>query len=324
VTSPSAAVLATYGRSGFVEGVHVGHAVVVDASGEITDAWGDPDHALMARSSAKPMQASAMVRLGLELPSRLLALAASSHSGEARHLDGARAILAEASLDSSALQTPPDFPLDPIIRDAWIQSGRRPTRIGMNCSGKHSAMLATCRLRGWSTHDYLDPGHPLQLAILDEVRSLTGDPVTEVGIDGCGAPVHVMSLRGLARAGSAVVLASADSPERRVADAMREHPEMVGGANRDVTAFMRAVPGLLAKDGAEGVYVAALPDGTGIAMKVEDGSARGRQVAMAAILLRVAPDSASRTVLEALASIPMLGGGRPVGAVESPLRTPTD
>jgi len=124
---------------------------VVDAAGSVRLAWGDPDVEIMARSSAKVMQATAMVRSGLDLPDELLALAASSHSGEERHLDGARRILATVGLDESDLQTPTDYPLDPLVRDAWLRSGRDASPIAMNCSGKHAAMLATCMVNGWPT-----------------------------------------------------------------------------------------------------------------------------------------------------------------------------
>lgn len=312
-------MLATYDRSGFVEGAHFGHAVVVDAAGDVVCAWGDPSVEIMARSSAKPMQATAMVRTGLDLPDDLLALAASSHSGEARHLDGARRILAMVGLDERALQTPADLPLDPHVRDDWMRAGHGPSSIAMNCSGKHAAMLVTCVVNDWPTETYLDPEHPLQQEILADVRRLTGDPITEVGVDGCGAPVHVMTLAGLARSASRSVAADASAPERRVVDAMRARPQMVGGEHRDVTAFMDAVPGLVAKDGAEGVYVAGLPDGTGIALKVLDGSARARQVAFAAVLMSLAPEGFDRDALASLSAIVVLGGGRPVGAVISPL-----
>lgn len=313
-------MLATYGRSGFIEGEHRGHAVVLDAAGDVQMAWGDPDHVMMARSSAKPMQAAAMVRAGLDLPDDLLALAASSHSGEARHLAGVQRILEGARLDVTFLQTPADYPLEPRARDAWVQAGRRASSLGMNCSGKHAAMLATCVHRGWDPSTYLDPQHPLQQAVLEEVRRMTDDEIPEVGIDGCGAPVHVMTLSGLARSLGRAVLAEEASPRRRVVDAMRANPEMVGGRHRDVTAFMRAVPGMVAKDGAEGVYVAALPDGTSIAIKAEDGAARGRQVALARILQLLQPAGADAEALAALAEIPVSGGGHPVGVVVSPLR----
>lgn len=313
-------MLATYGRNGFLEGEHRGHAVVLDAAGDVQMAWGDPEHVMMARSSAKPMQAAAMVRAGLELPDDLLALAASSHSGEARHLAGVLRILDSARLTVDALQTPADYPLEPRARDAWVQAGRRASSLGMNCSGKHAAMLATCVQRGWDPGTYLDAQHPLQQAILTEVRRMTDDEIPEVGVDGCGAPVHVMTLSGLARSLTGAVRAEEGSPRRRVVDAMRAHPEMVGGRHRDVTAFMRVVPGMVAKDGAEGVYVAALPDGTSIAMKVDDGASRGRQVALARILQLLQPEGADAEALAALAEIPVLGGGRPVGVVASTLR----
>lgn len=320
MSHPAPAVLAEYSRSGFVEGRHHGHAVVIDAAGSVRQAWGDPDHPLMARSSIKPLQAITMVRCGLDLPDDLLALAASSHSGEDVHLDGVRRILRGAGLTESDLRTPVDYPLEPRERDAWVVAGRTQSSIAMNCSGKHAAMLATCVVQGWSTHDYTHPEHPLQQAILAEVRTMTGDDVSQVGVDGCGAPVHVITLSGLARGVSRAVAAAPGSVEGRVVHAMRAHPVMVGGEHRDVTAFMRAVPMLVAKDGAEGVYVAVLADGTAVAIKVEDGAARARQVALATILGAVLPPEADRTALAALARIEVWGGGEPVGQITSPLR----
>ena len=257
-----------------------------------------------------------MVRHGLDLPDHLLALSASSHSGERMHLAGVREILAMAGLDESALQTPADFPLDAMERDAWIADGRRAAPIAMNCSGKHAAMLATCVINGWPTQTYRDPAHALQQGIRWQIEALAGEPVQYVGVDGCGAPVMSLTLAGLARSLSRSVQDEPDSPARRVTSAMAAFPDFVGGSNRDVTAFMRAVPGLVAKDGAEGVYVAALPDGTGIAIKSEDGSDRARQVALAAVLVALGADAAA---LMPLRTIPLSGGGAVVGAVSSPL-----
>lgn len=309
-------MLAAYTRSGFTEGVHVGHAVVVAPTGVVARSWGDPEHVIFPRSSNKPAQAAAMVRHGLDLPEHLLALSASSHSGERFHLAGVRAVLAQAGLDEAALQTPADFPLDPRERDAWIADGRREVPIAMNCSGKHAAMLATCVLNDWPTDTYRSIDHPLQQSIRWQVEALAGEQVEHIGVDGCGAPVLSLTLAGLARSMSRAVQDEPDSPARRVTAAMRAFPDFVGGTNRDVTAFMLAVPGLVAKDGAEGVYVAALPDGTAIAIKSEDGSERARQVALASILvsLGVDPDA-----LALLRRIPLLGGGSPVGEVSSPL-----
>ena len=316
MTNREPAVIADVVRNGFVEGAHVGHAVIVNSSGEVEWAWGDPDVVIFPRSSNKPVQASAMVHAGLDLPPELLALSASSHSGEAMHLDGVARILASTGLEETALQTPADFPLDSVERDAWIRAGKGPARIAMNCSGKHASMLATCRVQGWSIDDYLAPEHPLQLAISAHLANLAGEPIAHIGVDGCGAPVLALSLAGLARSLSASVQAEAGAPERRVVTAMRSHPELVGGSRRDVTAFMRDVPDLVAKDGAEGVYVMAFEDGRAGALKVCDGSDRARIVAAAALLVVMGVDEA---LVAGHREVPLLGGGRLVGRVRSPI-----
>jgi L-asparaginase II len=314
VTHPAPAVLATYTRSGFTEGCHVGHAVVVDPDGQVTAQWGDADHQVFPRSSNKPAQAAAMVRHGLDLPDHLLALASSSHAGERFHLAGVRHILELAGLGEDALQTPADFPLDPRERDAWISDGRRAAPIAMNCSGKHAAMLLTCKVNGWPTESYLDPAHALQQSIRWQLEALAGEPVQHVGVDGCGAPVMSLSLTGIARSLSRCVLGEPESPGRRVVSAMIAFPDFVGGGQRDSTALMRSVPGLVAKEGAEGVFVAALADGRAVAIKVEDGSDRARQVAMASILVGL---GVPRAGLAALLTIPVQGGGGVVGSVSA-------
>lgn len=310
------AVLATYTRSGFVEGVHVGHAVVVDPAGRVVQSWGDPDHVIFPRSSNKPAQAIGMVECGLDVPEPLLALSAASHSGEPMHLDAVVELLALGGLDTDALQTPPDLPLDAQERDAWIRDGRTAQPLAMNCSGKHAGMLVTCAVNGWSIANYRDPDHPLQQHIRVTLERLAGESVAHVGVDGCGAPVMSLTVAGLARMLSAARQAEPGSAGGRVVAAMTGYPEIVGGSRRDVTTLMRAVPGLVAKDGAEGVYVVALADGTAVAVKVEDGSERARQVALVAILVRLGVDPQA---VADLATVPLLGGGRVVGEVAAAL-----
>jgi L-asparaginase II len=316
VTPPAPALIATYTRSGFTESVHTGHAVVVDPTGVVIRSWGDPDRVVFPRSAAKPAQAVAMVRNGLDLPDHLLALAVASHGGERIHLAGVHEILALAELGEDALQTPADYPLDPRERDVWVADGRPPSRIAMTCSGKHAAMLLTCRVNGWPTDSYREPEHPLQQAIRWQVEALAGEAVQHVGVDGCGAPVMAVSLTGLARTLSRTVTDEQYSPARRVGQAMAAFPEFVGGAYSDVTALMQAVPGLVAKSGFEGVGVAALPDGTAVAVKAADGAERARQVAVAGILAGLGVE---RTALAPFLSMPVLGGGAVVGQVASPL-----
>lgn len=271
-------------RDGMVEGVHHGSAVVLAPDGRVLFSAGDVEAAFYPRSAAKPLQATAMARLGVELSPAGFAVGAASHSGEEIHLAEVLRTLDGAGLTAEDLRTPEDLPFDPVERDAWVASGRRASRLAHNCSGKHAAMLATCRRHGWSTKDYLDAAHPLQRAIAECVEELTGQRIPKVAVDGCGAPLFAVSLRGLARAVGKIAAASPVTPEGLVAEGIRKHPELVAGTRRDVTALMRAVPGLIAKDGFEAVQVAALPDGTAIAIKIADGGDRARRPVLAAAL----------------------------------------
>ncbi|RSD24944.1 asparaginase [Amycolatopsis eburnea] len=269
-------------RDGLVEGVHHGSLVVLAPDGSTLFAAGDPDAVMYPRSTAKPLQATAMARLGLRLSPAGFAIAAASHSGEPMHLDAALDVLGGRS--PGALGNPADFPYDPVERDHWIATGRAPSRLAHNCSGKHAAMLATCELNGWAAEGYLDPAHPLQRAIAATVEDLTGRGIERVAVDGCGAPLFATTLRGLATAVSKIATAAPGTPEHLVAEGIRTHPELVGGSRRDVTAVMRAVPGLIAKDGFEAVQIAALPDGTAIAAKIADGGDRARYPVLAGAL----------------------------------------
>jgi L-asparaginase II len=294
------------------EGIHYGSVVVLGTGGEVDFQLGDIEVAFYPRSALKPVQAVAMVRAGLPLDGELLSLAAASHSGEERHLAGARRILELAGVAEEDLRNVPDMPFDPVVRDAWVREGRLPSRLAQNCSGKHAAMLYTCKLNDWPLDGYLDPEHPLQQAIAEIVEDLTGQRIARVTVDGCGAPLFSVSLHGLARAAARITTSAPGTPEARVADAMREHAEMASGSGRDVAALMRAVPGLLAKDGFEGVEVAALPDGRAVAVKIADGANRARIPVTAAALTRAGVAPARLTEF---AGEPLLGGGEPVGCV---------
>lgn len=309
-------VVAEVVRSGFVEGSHRGS--VVARGGDGRELWrvGDPDHPVFPRSTSKPLQAVGMLRAGLDLDGELLALASASHSGEAFHLDGVRRILAAADLDESDLRTPSDYPVDDVERIGYIAAGGRPVPLAMNCSGKHAAMLATCVLNGWPLETYLDADHPLQKTLYDAVADLAGEDIPAVGVDGCGAPLFALSLGGLAWAFSRIATAPAATPEGRVAAAIRAHPTWLGGTRRDVSALVAGVPGLIAKDGAEAVYAAALPDGRAIALKIDDGGQRARSPVMVAALRRLGIDVSA---LDELATTPLLGGGWRVGEVRAVL-----
>jgi L-asparaginase II len=310
--------LAQVVRSGWVESVHTGHAVIVDPDGSVIAAWGSPAEPVLPRSSNKPLQAVGMVEAGLALEGPHLALAAASHSGEAFHLAAVREVLAAGGLTEADLANAPALPYGAAAQVAWLQAGGGPSALAQNCSGKHAAMLRTAQVLGAPTLGYLDPDHPVQRAAVAGVERLAGERIAGSGVDGCGAPVVAISLVGLARAFGRLVQAPAGSAAERVASAMAGNPAYVGGTDRDVTRFMAALPGAVAKDGAEAVHAFALPDGRAGALKVADGSERARAAVVVGLLRELGMTDAG--VLEAAGPAPVLGGGRPVGAVRAVLR----
>jgi L-asparaginase II len=304
----SFAPIAVVDRSGFDESFHHGVVVVLDRDGQIVFEAGDPDVAIYPRSSNKPMQADAMIELGVDLDDEQLAVACASHGGTERHVAVVRRILAAAGLGEEALANTPAFPLDPDTMEQLIAAGGHRSAILMNCSGKHAAMLATCRERDWPVDGYTEPDHPLQTAIGARLAELAG-PVRHVGVDGCGAPVHALALRDLA-AGFRTLATT----RGRVWSAMTARPELVGGDRRTVTRVMRAIPGAMAKDGAQGVFAIAHPDGWAAALKVADGQERPVPVVLAAALAHVGIELDGASMTD-----PILGHGRPVGSVRSVL-----
>lgn len=308
-----APVLAHVERGGFIESVHRGIAVITTPDGAIEFAVGDATAPCFPRSSNKPMQTLAMLRSGLQLADpRLVALASASHSGEDFHLAGVRQILDAAGLSEADLQNTPDLPYDEQTRNDWLRAGNGPTSITQNCSGKHAGMLATCVANDWDTSTYRDPQHPLQQAMVETIGDLAHEQISAVATDGCGAPVMAISPAGLARAFGALAAAEAGSHEATVRDGIRSHPEYLGGTRRDVTALIRGVDGLIAKDGAEAVYAVGLPDGRGLAVKIADGGQRARPVVMAALLRRAGVDGPA---VDELGRADVLGHGEPVGAI---------
>src|SRR5699024_2651353 len=239
---------------------------------------------IYARSSLKPLQAVAMLRTGVELSEEQIAVACASHNGQEQHRAVVRSVLSGAGLTEAALANTPSLPLDPQAAQSWREAGNDAARITQNCSGKHAAMLAPCVHAGWPPGSYLDPAHPLQEQILAVVAELTGHRAHHVAVDGCGAPQPSTTLRGLAQAFAHLATAVPGTAEHRVAEAMRANPFLVAGTGRDATEAMQTVPGLIAKDGAEGVYAAALPDGRAVALKVADGASRPRPVLLAGAL----------------------------------------
>ncbi len=316
----AAAPLARVVRSGLQESTHTGDVAVCDADGAVVAFAGDPHRPLFSRSCTKPLQASvSLSAMGDEaLPERQLAVMSASHNGEPVHVETVLALLERAGLGEDDLRNPPDYPLD---RD-WAAAAEQRRRITHNCSGKHAGKLLACVRRGWETSSYLDPWHPLQQRILEAVRTGTGIAEPTIGVDGCGAPVH-----GVTLAGMATLYARLARPERlgdlapsvrRTTMAMHAQPYLVAGRNRLGTALMERSTDLIEKGGAEGLSCAAsLGAGLGIAVKTSDGSHRAIPPAVLGVLRQLdLVDDETVQALSVFARPPVLGGGQPVGEIE--------
>ena len=302
--------LAILSRSGLDESRHLGAAVVVSPDGTIARSLGDADALVYGRSSLKFFQAIAVLRSGVSLAGAQLVLATASHSGTAAHVDIVRSLLARAGLGEDALQCPLDWPLDSTSRSA----ASAPARVTMNCSGKHAAFLLACVENGWPSASYLAPEHPLQQLIRDTVEEFTGEPIGQVGVDGCGAPVFATTLRGLAIAVGRVS-AARDGSAALLAAAVLADPWAIDGPGRANTVVIEQL-GLLTKGGAEGVIVMGAADGTAVALKMLDGSARATSLVALQLLASVGAisvEDADR--VGTLTTEKVLGGGLPVGVI---------
>jgi L-asparaginase II len=252
-------------RSSFVESVHAVHAVAVQDGAVVAEA-GDAAFIASLRSAAKPFQALPLARSRDDLDGTDVAIASASHRAQPEQIEAVRRLLAKAPATEDDLEV-------------GVQEGRPPEPIYHNCSGKHAGMLATCRARGWPTTGYRLAGHPLQDEIRAEIAAAAEIPETELetGIDGCGVVCFALPLERVAFMFSQLENRPGGA---RVAVAMRAHPTLVGGAGQVDTDLMQALPGWIAKGGAEGLLCAAGPDRVGVALKTEDGSFRALRPAL--------------------------------------------
>ncbi len=284
-------------RGGLLESTHQGHAVLCDESGQIVQAWGDPDRIIFPRSSCKMIQALPLVESGAAdahgLTPAHLALSCASHQGAALHVNMARDWLAGLGLGEPDLRCGAHEPYDRAERDRLICDHEGPCQLHNNCSGKHSGFLTvTKHLKAGP--EYVEIDHPLQKAIRAATEEVTGETVAGYGIDGCSAPNFAMSIKGLAGAMARFSAASESGDTRqramhRLTRAMASYPELVAGEGRSCTELMRAMEGRVTiKTGAEAVFVAILPEKRlGLALKIEDGNSRASEAALVGILSKL-------------------------------------
>ena len=281
-------------RGGVVESRHRVHAVAV-RDGAVLEAAGDAQFVTFLRSAAKPLQALPLARARPDLSSEEIAIACATHLADAEQLAAVRRLLARSGASEEDLACGPE--------------GKPPSRLNHNCSGKHAGMLLTCRESGWPTAGYTAPEHPLQQALLGEVAvaAQVAPEAVPTATDGCGVITWALALTSMA--GAFARLRHRDGGEA-VTAAMAAHPELIRSERSPDTRLMRALPGWVAKGGAEGVLCAAAPDGTAVALKVEDGADRAVGPATARFLSRLGH------ALEELAEVPIENSrGERVGAL---------
>ncbi len=279
-------------RGPFLESVHSGHAVICDDTGQIIQAWGNPEAIVLPRSSSKMIQALPLITSGAAdkagLGTEQLALSCASHQGAAIHTDRVNIWLDTLELSEDDFRCGPQEPSDRDAREGLIRAGDSPCQIHNNCSGKHAGFLTLNKHLG-GDENYVDPSHLVQRACLDAFEEATQETSPGFGIDGCSAPNHASTLHGMARAMARFAAAPDGSAEARLHQAMRLHPELVAGEGRACTELMRAMDGKVAlKTGAEGYFIAILPEQKlGIALKAACGTTRAAECAIAALLVKL-------------------------------------
>ncbi len=288
-------------RGATVESLHTVHAVVMDGAGKNTAVYGDAHRMIFPRSSLKPLQAIALLETGaaesFHVSNEEIALACASHSAEEIHTQKVMSWLKRLNLDETALEC--GAQPRPHVKEV--------TALHNNCSGKHVGMLTLSLFLKTDTKGYTNPHHPTQQKILSTMAEMCGCNLTPAccGIDGCSAPNPGMPLENMAR-GFAVFMNPAGlgikrgTACRHIYTAMTENPALVGGTEKLDTVLMTAAKGkIMSKTGAEGVYIAVIPEKNAVvALKAEDGATRAAQTALYALLEK--HDLAAPEVLAAI------------------------
>lgn len=315
-TSEELAVLV---RNDFIESRHAGSVVVVNPQGDVIFSKGDPSALVFPRSAMKLFQAMGIFSTGITLSPEHTALATSSHTGSAAHVEMVREVLSLGGFTEADLRCATEWPVNKEMLKQVYKADGSALPIYHCCSGKHAAMLLACQAEGWPTDNYTDPGHPLQLRIREAVEYLTGETVIATAVDGCGAPVHAMPLVALARGVAKMRSANESAPmniassAQKLFSSMLEHPWVVGDHGEPDTLIMEEL-GFAAKSGYEGVFLVSTPDGTTVATKILDGNLRTAPIVALQALVRAG--ALEQSALDAL--IPRLhtevyGGGKVVG-----------
>lgn len=299
--------LAYVTRNGFVESRHVGSFVVTDSDGRVVMSAGDVDGLVIPRSTLKVFIGDALFDVVSGLDGLFKACSVSSHLASVEQLKVVRELLDLSGCSEADLGCPAMLPVDEESLGLAFASGVPRLPVYHCCSGKHAGMLLACVQNGWDLKSYLEPSHPLQQLILARTEELIGVKISGVAVDGCGAPVYVMSLHELAKGVHKVF-------DREVGKVMREFPVMIGGVGEPDTLLMQQT-GVFAKSGYEGVFVASSGK-YGFSLKIMDGNLRAAGLVTATVFNRLGEISDEQLAVytESL-NLELTGGSEVVGGV---------
>jgi L-asparaginase II len=284
-------------RGGIVESEHSIKAVIVSSSGEVVESWGDVDTLVYPRSAIKAMQVLAFIEMGgaecFAFSDEEIAICCASHSGEPEHVATVQSMLDKLASSESDFECGCHWPSRAEASYALAGEGKKPNQLHNNCSGKHAGMLGLAKLLGVPSQGYIGIDHPVQQKIADTMAEMCEYDYSSApwSPDGCSAPTWAMPLTNLALAFAKFASPENLSEERQKAcktlyDAVVKHPFMVAGTDRYCTDMMTILQKrVFLKVGAEGVYIAAIPElKLAIALKCEDGAVRAAESVMTALL----------------------------------------
>ncbi len=290
-------VLVDVVRNGVVESCHRGSAVVVDNAGNVVYSIGDADRSIYPRSAIKPIQALPIIESGaatkFQLSLKEISLSCASHNSENIHVDTVSQWLNRIDLGIENLECGKAFPSYQKAAHQLIKEGKDSSKAHHNCSGKHSGMLTLARhlmpeVQGYSAHS-----HKVQQTWMQTMSELIDEDVSKMHWeqDGCGLPAIYMPMQKLALAFARFSEPEKQSDTRgaamkKIIEALTEHPEMIAGSERCCSAVIKETQGkIITKLGAEAVYAGVIPHlNLGFALKIDDGSIRGCEVALGALL----------------------------------------